>query len=216
MTFDAFKILLLPYYERDDEMYFQAIEYKSDLEKNWLSLLLKIIIVPEEGGPSVIKLFVFHFTGIIDFRISVGAWSIDIYDQHPLLLNHLNPKGILFFRGTAMNMDFVLLDLWRAHYSIFGDWIPFGSPDEYYTLLKGGYGKLTEGHWSMIKSFADVLHKHGVIPNPVETTTSNSILNSHTLTHASVSMAPRVCIMGKSYVIFKELEITETEVPPDK
>ena len=106
--------------------------------------------------------FRLHCTAVAETTVTRGwseglVWTAD----HPLLLNHNQEHGDLFFSSRPSNPHEVLGLLYQAHENLFGGWRPLrnhinrcGKTDE---ILAGGHGLLASGPLPLLEIYRESL-----------------------------------------------------------
>ena len=98
--------------------------------------------------------------GVLEHRISIGGFDdIGLSYDHPLLWSYIYPEASISFYGGVEDHRSVVGALYKQHFKLVGDWIPFrhfmnGNPIE---MLRGRYGMLAEGPTPLMQAYARVL-----------------------------------------------------------
>ena len=106
-----------------------------------------------------------HATGVAAMSMQLGAHGgVDLLGEHPLLIERLDRRARLLFRGAVDDVHAVAWELLAAYRSVMGTW---GSDQDYWNqdpagLLRGPAGILAEGPVTLMSAYARVLRQHGM------------------------------------------------------
>jgi hypothetical protein len=101
-------------------------------------------------------------------RPGAGIQSVSLDFDHPLLIDYVEERTILAFRGRPVSAPALALALQHAHRATFS---PFDVPShlnrgvDLVRLLEGGFGTLAEGPVSLMRRYSEVCAAHGVEAN---------------------------------------------------
>jgi hypothetical protein len=133
-----------------------------------------------------------HFRDKAEFAFAGAEYpSIDIYDRHPLLVQHEAPRRSLYFTGTPLRPRSVAGDIEHAIRADSASWRGLheyaGTADAVERLLGAGHGMLMGAPEPVCAVAARVLEAAGV---------QCSILG-----HTQARPVMRVLVLGRSYVV---------------
>ncbi|MGM8226947.1 hypothetical protein ACSV5M_10215 [Cellvibrio sp. ARAG 10.3] len=92
---------------------------------------------------------------------SVGG--ISFIEEHPLLWNHNEPHGYLYYSSAPKNRHEILGRLWESHQKIFGGWRPLSDyvhtnhAGNFIDFCQGGYGQLAHGPKCLLEEYQNVV-----------------------------------------------------------
>lgn len=120
-----------------------------------------------------------HGSGVAAMSIELGVHGdVEVLDEHPLLVERLDDRVQLFFRGSVDDPDAVAWELMDVHRSVMGRWALIedywnlskrvGTDDVEWvhldptSLLRAPAGMFAEGPVTVMAAYAAVLEQHGV------------------------------------------------------
>ena len=140
-----------------------------------------------------------HFLDKVEFSFTQSSYSIlDLFNNHPLLVQYTEPWLELYFVGTPKQPDTVTSAAAAAVVRATGGWRRFEDYVNPGAPLSCGYGSLMRAPQTVIRA--------------VETVLANSGVETKTLAGVRPSHPYRVLLLEKSFVIAKEFRFELTAV----
>lgn len=101
---------------------------------------------------SITRTFEIECFGVQELEIQPAfSGEISFTDQHPLLWNHNEPHGYLYYSSEPESRYEILGRVWEAHEQIFGGWRPLSDyantyhAGQFIEFCKGSNGQLAQG-----------------------------------------------------------------------
>jgi hypothetical protein len=88
---------------------------------------------------------------------------LSLYHAHPLLWEHAEPAAELTFAEQPQSVPILLGELWQAHVSVAGGWIPFDR-HLHTRALTGGPAEIARGPEPLLRAYESVLARHLMRP----------------------------------------------------
>lgn len=130
------------------------------------------------------------------------ATTIEIYDSHPLLWQFSDIQSSMYFSGSCSNPDKLLLELYRTHKSLVGNFLQFEEvmhrTGEFEVAMKSTSGLFAMGPKRLLEAYAACLEnynlKYTIIGDRVPTFWNGE-------QHVQENGAAKILFIDNSYII---------------
>ncbi len=113
------------------------------------------------------RLFKITCQGVKESEVQPSASGvIDYTDTHPLLWNHNEPQGYLYYSSEAKNRYEILGRVWEAHERVFGGWRPLAEfantyhAGQFIEFCTGSNGQLAQGPKPLMELYQSSVDGH--------------------------------------------------------
>lgn len=149
-------------FEDEDYGTFRITRLEGDEREFSLDCLVSI-----DDDPDFHQSWQIGFQGVRRSTVVLGYVDhVEVSDNHILLKEYSESEFRLGFRGIADNPALVVGELYRAHFEIAENWIPFNSylnqEVEVTRLIEEGFGTLAVGPHTFISLYDTILQGNGI------------------------------------------------------